>query len=110
LIGSATVIALKETGPHEDWRPVVERLQQLSLAGNCIASADPDGLVYYEFFRPSLKESECRSLEKSVALVASPYTPLDVDNIKARELLEEGYKETGEEKINNFRITCFARL
>ena len=110
LIGSATVITLKEMGTHEDWRPAVERLQQLSEAGNCIVSADPDGLVYYEFFRPSLKKSECRGLEKSVALVASPYTPLAVDNIKVRELLEKGYKETGEEKINNFRIACFARL
>jgi hypothetical protein len=109
LIGSAAVITLRETGPHEDWRPVTDRLQQLSQAGNCLVSADPDGLVYYEFFRPSLKRSECRSSEKSVVLVASPYSPVELDTIKARKLLEQGYKETGRERTNGFRLAYFAR-
>ncbi|HSU33172.1 MAG TPA: glycosyltransferase family 39 protein [Bryobacteraceae bacterium] len=109
LIGSAATITIKETGPQEDWRPVADRLHQLSLAGNCIASADPDGLVYYAFFRPSLNKSECRSSEKAVVLVANPYTPLELDKIKARELLEKGYEETGKEQINGFRIALFAR-
>jgi hypothetical protein len=109
LIGSVATITRKEIGPQEDWRPVTDRLYQLTREGKCVVSADPDGLIYYEFFRPSLKASECRSSEKNAVLVADPYTPPQLDDLKTHELLEKGYKKTRNDTLDGFRLAYFAR-
>lgn len=105
LAASATTIAVKEMGPHEDWQAISNRLASLAASGNCVETVRPEGLIYYEFFRPSLKASACASdKQKRVVLVSDPYTPATLFEAQLRRMEKAGYEEAQREDVSGFRI------
>ena len=108
LVASVVTISVKEIGPHENWRATAERLAELEMEGVCVESVRPDGMAYYRFFVPSLRDSDCGAgKRKQLVVVKDSYTPESLLRTKSQELTSEGYEEARSETVNQFRLVYF---